>query len=116
MAYMNQEKKKVIAAELKKVIPSDWKYSLAVRHHSALVLTIRSAPIKIEGDYEDVNEFHPEHHFEGELLETFRKIIDAMNTGNFDLSDSMTDYFHVGHYIDIRLGSWDKPFISTLAE
>lgn len=120
MAYMNQEKKKVIAAELKRVIPPNWKYSLAVRNGSTIVLTIRKAPIKIKDDYkqgyETINHHYPENHFEGELLETFEKIITAMNINNYDNSDVYTDYFDVGYYIDIQLGSWDKPFISTLED
>ena len=45
MAYMNQQKKLCIADALKKVVPKDWKYSLAVRHHSTIVMTIRAAPV-----------------------------------------------------------------------
>jgi hypothetical protein len=40
MAFITQEEKKAIAAQLKKVIPSTWKYSLSVQNHSALMLTI----------------------------------------------------------------------------
>jgi hypothetical protein len=25
----------------------------------------------------------------------------------------MTDYFHVGHYVDLRIGTWAKPFVVT---
>ena len=45
MAFMNHAKKRLIADALKKVVPKDWKYTLAVRHHSTIVMTIRSAPI-----------------------------------------------------------------------
>ena len=47
MAYMSQENKKSIAVNLKTVIPASWKWSLSVRHHSTLVLTIASAPIDL---------------------------------------------------------------------
>ena len=33
-----------------------------------------------------------------------------MNAENFDKSDPMTDYFHVGYYISVRIGSYDKPY------
>jgi hypothetical protein len=36
-----------------------------------------------------------------------------MNTGNWNRSDIMTDYFDVGHYIDLTFGTWDKPFQNT---
>ena len=65
--------------------------------------------------YIDVNEYHLDNQFTGELLETFEKICDALNTDNFDNSDVYTDYFHVGHYVGIRVGRWDKPFVVTTA-
>lgn len=123
MAYMNQEKKKEIAQLLKNIIPLDWKHSLSVRHHSTIVLTIRSAPLDLltiatEGDeckreYCTLNEYHLNKHFDGELLELFQKILKALNHNNFDKSDIYTDYFHVGHYVDVKIGGWEKPFICT---
>jgi hypothetical protein len=122
MAFMSQEHKTRIAAELKKVMPKGWKYTLAVRHHSSIVLTIASAPIDLVASqkfaaehakaqmYVQLNDRHLEHHFEGELLETFEKINEAMNLDNFDKSDPQTDYFNVGHYVDITIGRWNKPF------
>lgn len=128
MAYVNQEKKAVIAAQLKKVMPKDWKYSLAVRNHSTIVLNITKAPINLIAEYVsrscsenvashsiekmnvDVNPYHWEKHFEGDLLETFTNIFDALNIDNFDKSDITTDYFHVGHYVSVNIGKWNKPF------
>lgn len=129
MAYMNQEKKKEIAAELKKFMPKDWKYSLSVQNHSTIVMTIRQAPVdllklandKLRADnnlhndkdlnYLDTHGMRTDRYFEGELLELFNKIHKALNLNNFDNSDSMTDYFHVGHYVSCNIGTWEKPFI-----
>jgi hypothetical protein len=47
MAYMNQEKKAVIAAALKAVMPADWKYGLTVQNGMTIVLTIKSAPVDL---------------------------------------------------------------------
>jgi hypothetical protein len=121
MAWMNQERKAALAAGLKKVLPKGWNYSLAVRHHSTLVLTISEAPIDLVAQslfsdeqkkrgYIDVNQYHIEGVFSGSLLKTFTAIRDAMMVGNHDNSDPMTDYFDVGWYIDINVGRWDKPF------
>jgi hypothetical protein len=33
-----------------------------------------------------------------------------MNGGNHDNSDVQTDYFDVGWYVDVNIGSWDKPY------
>jgi len=134
MAYMSQEKKAEIAANLKKIMPRDWKWSLSVRHHSTLVLTIQEAPVDLIGEYAanaKANEYKPddywtrEHthlqvntqyingHFQGKRLELFEKIKTAMMDGNHDRSDIMTDYFDVGWYIDINFGRWNKPFRFT---
>lgn len=121
MAYMNQEKKKVIAAELKKVVPKGWKWSLSVHNHSSITMTIKSAPIDLIGLHKNLaagvkghvqlNEFYLDRAYEGELLETMTKIKNALNTGNFDHSDSQSDYFHVGFYAHMHLGRWDKDFV-----
>lgn len=144
MAYMNQQKKLCIADALKKVVPKDWKYSLAVRHHSTIVMTIRSAPIDFmqmeadrlrtelrrghsyvdpnhiaayigelehgEVEYFQLNEFQVATQFPGEIGATLAKIVAVLNTGNYDNSDLMTDYFDVGHYISLRIGDYGKPF------
>lgn len=115
MAWMNQERKAALAAGLKKVMPKGWKYSLAVRHHSTLVLTISEAPIDLVAQslssdeqkkrgYIDVNQYHIEGVSSGSLLKTFTASRDAMMVGNHDNSDPMTDYFDVGWYIDINVG------------
>lgn len=132
MAFMNQEKKAVIAAEVKKVMPKGWKYSLSVHHHSSITLTIQSAPIDLIAAYNahmmsptrqgqgrtelavddiDVNCCHLGMQFSGELLKTFEAINAALNTGNFDKSDIQSDYFHVGFYAYIKIGRWNKPFV-----
>jgi hypothetical protein len=121
MAYMNQEKKSKIAAALKAVVPADWKYSLLVRHHSTIVMTIRSASVDLirkiyDTDRTDisVNEFWAKERLkECEEKQIILKIIECLNTDNFDHSDSMSDYFHVGHYIDLSIGNWAKPFVVT---
>jgi hypothetical protein len=33
-----------------------------------------------------------------------------MNDGNFDKSDIQSDYFHVGWYVSVNIGKWNKPY------
>jgi hypothetical protein len=135
MAYMNQEKKSQIAAALKLVVPAGWKYSLSVRNHSGIVMMVRQAPVdilghvqaaldikaatcsapksKIEG-YFSVNPYHIADSFSGDLLVVVQKIMAALNLNNYDNSDIMTDYFDVGHYVDLKFGEWDNPFLDTV--
>ena len=130
MAYMSQEHKARIRQELKKVMPKSWKWTLRVRHHSTIVLTIRKAPVDLlqmvrermlanpesarfaesVKEYHQVNEYFLEREFSGATLEVFKKAKAALNLDNFDKSDIMTDYFHVGHYTDINVGEFGKPF------
>lgn len=144
MAFMNQAKKRLIADALKKVVPKDWKYSLAVRHHSTIVMTIRAAPVNFiqleaerlraelrqgqtyldpnciaayisdleHGEVEclQLNGYQVSPHFPSEISEILAKIVTALNTGNHDNSDLMTDYFDIGHYITLQVGEYGKPF------
>ena len=128
MAYMNQEKKAKIREALKKVVPTDWKWSLGVRHHSSIVMTISEGPAELmvrpegvgSGDnweaktftgHRQLNDFYIDHEYTGELFDIMTKIVQALNLDNFDHSDPMSDYFHVGHYVDLQIGKWDKPFV-----
>lgn len=120
MAYMNQEKKAVIATALKRVVPKSWKYSLAVDNGSTLCMTIRSAPVDLialsaqehKRDYLQVNHHYADRAFTDEAVSTtIQAIVDALNLNNHDNSDSQSDYFDVGHYVRLNIGSFGKPFI-----
>ena len=114
MAYINQLEKNEIASELKKVIPSTWKWSLAIKHHSTLVLTIAAAPFCDLGEHDEkhvqVNCFYPESYFNKSALPTIKDVLAAMNKKNHNNSDSQSDYFDVGYYVGINIGKWNKPF------
>lgn len=133
MAYMNQELKATLAAKIKAVMPAGWKTTLAVNNHSTLVLYIMQAPVDIIGNVRetiekigstqvinetttnfDVNVYHLDRQFSGPLLATMQAINAAMNEGNYDKSDIMTDYFNVGWYTSIKIGRWDMPFLETV--
>lgn len=130
MAYMDQEKKAEIKKLLKQAIPARWKWTLGVRHYSTIVLTISTAPVDLltkyieresavsddirreteASRYIDVNPYYWREHFTGDLLVTFGAIFAALNLNNHDNSDIQTDYFDVGHYVNVKIGKWDKPF------
>lgn len=136
MAYMNQETKKEINAELKKVKKAFekqggyLKYSLAVRHYSTIVLNIRECSIDLAKNWMDnvnkqrsiedvmvptdiqVNHYHLDSAFDGEALKLLTALNTALHKHHWDDSDSMTDYFSCAYYVDINIGTWDKPFIT----
>lgn len=115
MAYMNQEKKAVIAANLKKVMPKDWKYSLSVDNHSSIVLTIKSAPVDLNTyKHGQVNHYYLDDQFSGDTLDVMNKIKDALYSANYhNRSDIQSDYHDVAYYVNIHLGKWNKPFVCT---
>lgn len=127
MAYINQETKKRINEELKKVkknFNGHLKYSLAIRNHSTLVLTIRECSIDLFANWcsvtgsvpslnIQVNQYYLDRQFDGEALELMESLNKALHKEHWDESDSMTDYFHCAYYVNINIGAWNKPFVAT---
>ncbi len=111
MAYMNQEKKKRLAPAIKEVLKKhNMKGTLSVQDYSQLTLTLKSGSIDFGTD--QINEYWYKDHFADNpaALAFLSEVIPAMNAENFDKSDIMTDYFHVGYYISVKIGSYDKPY------
>lgn len=132
MAHMTQEKKARIAAELKKIMPKDWKWTLGVHHHSTIVLNIMKAPVDliamanrknvelaqrrgeapyvIKGHYQ-ANPYYPQNGFEGETLELMQKVYKVLfGADYYNHSDSMTDYHHEAYYVNVNIGKYNKDF------
>lgn len=132
MAYMSQERKKLIEPKVKEILKAyGLKGSLRVDHHSALMLTLSAGmdfskymltdreedAVKniqkafAEGNgYIQVNTYHISSHFFGKAAEALQNLCDAMNEGNWDESDIQTDYFNVGWYTNIHIGRWNKGY------
>lgn len=122
MAYVSQELKAKLAPTIKAICKKyGVKASLAVRHHSTLVLNIKEGKIDFFADFDieganrnhgiQVNTYHYRSHFSGKALAFLSEVIPAMNNGNHDRSDIQTDYFDVGWYVDVNVGKWDKPYV-----
>ena len=115
MAYISQEHKKELAPRIKSICKKHGiKGTLAIRHHSTLVLNISSGTVDF-GDtstVQQINEYHYKTHLEDykQAVKFLDEVLPAMNWGNHDRSDSMTDYFDVGWYTDVNVGRWDKPY------
>jgi len=122
MAYMNQEKKKVIAAKLKPVLKKyGVKGSLSVRNHMSIVLNVKSGKIDFFNDYGDVedakkfgiqvNPYWFQDHFTGKAKEFLADAFDALKSaGYYNNSDAQIDYFDTAYYYDINIGKWNKPY------
>lgn len=130
MAYMNQEKKAKIAAALKVATAgTGLKYSLSVRNHMSIDLTIKSGPIDFIGDYNEttrnmsgyrqitdpemsINQYWYQEHFSPKVKSIVEKIVNAMKAADyFDDSDAQTDYFNTAYFMNINVGRWNKPYV-----
>jgi hypothetical protein len=134
MAYMNQERKAKIKANLDKALKgSGVKFSLRC-DSSSITCTIKSAPVDFIANgnetcskdfyqvergftpntsrYEQVNTYHFKSHYSGDALELMSKIVKAMYSADYyNNSDSQTDYFDTAYYAYVNIGRWDKPFV-----
>jgi hypothetical protein len=142
MSYMTQEHKKEINANLKPILKKyGVKGRLGVNHHSVLVLNLFSGKIDFmesynrmgriltkrrygsDAQYQDatrdqVNIFHTDRWYDGEAKAFFAEVLPILNGANtsrenFDESDAMTDYFHVGWYVNVNVGRWDRNYEVT---
>ena len=133
---MSQEKKKSIAADLKLALKnSGIKYTLAVRHYSTIVMTIQSGPVDFIQNYIDtvsknphwtmyhntqtprvnpkaldINSYWYQDHFTGKSLDLLKTMYQCLNRGNHDRSDMQSDYFDVGWYVTVNIGTYKKPY------
>ena len=118
MAYVSQADKKALTPAIKAVLNKyGMKGSISVRHHSTLVVKVKSGAIDfsdyMRGEaYVDVNPYWIDQHYNGIARDFLNELLDAMKGPNyFNHDDSMTDYFHRSHYTDITIGTaWDKPY------
>lgn len=134
MAYMNQKRKAALVAECKKVLKKyGVKATFRVRHHSTLVCTLREGGIDFVANFKertntygdtlranvnggDINTYWLEDNWKDPALSFLKELKDAMNgrgtdDENFDKSNIQIDYFHVGWYIDINIGEYNKPYV-----
>jgi hypothetical protein len=119
MAYMDQEKKAKIAANLKPILKKyGVKGSLSVRNHMTVRLTITEGKIDFAKEYGadtkfgiQVNPYWYQDHFTGKSKEFLSEAIPAMYSADYyDRSDAMTDYFDTAYYVDVNIGKWNKQY------
>lgn len=134
MAFMNQERKKQLAENLKKAMKGyKIKYSLRVHHYSSIIMTISEGNVDFLGNANEVlkeklpaeqyalrgnriekslqvNTYWIQDHFTGIAKDLLMAANAALNAGNHDRSDIQSDYFDVGWYVNINVGQWNKPY------
>lgn len=136
MAYMNQELKAQLSPNIKSVLKKyGMKGTISVRSNMVLVVNISQGKLDILGNWFEtckanstgpvlgmpntkpeiqyVNKYYIEHQYSGKVKEFLLELKAAMDKGNHDNSDILSDYFDVGWYIDIYVGKGDKPYVLT---
>jgi|13_taG_2_1085334.scaffolds.fasta_scaffold00005_87 hypothetical protein len=138
MAYISQQEKKELAPAIKAVLKKyGVKGSIAINHHSSLVVNIKSGVLDFLGASQKYNDRRAEMRGETpynvggylqvntswceqwmeEIGETkiakfYGDLIKAMKgTRWYNNSDIMTDYFDYAYYIDINVGKWNKDYV-----
>ncbi len=119
MAYVSKQDKARLAPGIKAVLKKyDMKGSISVRHHRTLVVKVKSGHIDFSDymrgpdQYIDVNLYWIDSHYSGVARNFLNELLGACQGDRYICNDdSMTDYFHRSHYIDIMIGSaWNKPY------
>ena len=120
MAYVSQKDKVELAPSIKAVLKKyKMKASIAVRHHSTLVVNIKSGAIDFSGNYThgdqyiQVNEYWIDDHYANNTVAKnfLNELLAAMKGPKyFNNDDAQSDYFSRSHYTDINVGNWNKPY------
>jgi len=122
MAYVSQSMKKELAPAIKAVLKKyKVKGSIAVRHHSTLVVNLKSGSVDFQKDANHDGEYHYQvnpywfqDHYVGTAKSFLSELIEAMKGPNFfDKSDIMTDYHHRSHYFDVNIGKYNEKYVVT---
>lgn len=102
MAYMGKAKKAAIARELAKCMKKyDIRYTLAIRHGTTIVMSIRGGSLDFREKALECHQDVPASVTNPTARECLREALAALHAGNFDEGDPMTDYFHMGHFVDL---------------
>lgn len=131
MAYMDQTRKKLLVTEAKKVLHKWGVKATFSTSRFSITCSLRSGPLDIIADYNnavksnnllsqpgyttkdcfEVNIHNITSYFSGRVAQFLTELKEAINTGNHDKSDAITDYFDVGWYVHIEVGKNKNPYI-----
>lgn len=138
MAWVNQERKQKIVEKVKPILKKyNVKGTFSVRNHSTIVLTLKSGAVDFIGDLNgnrygmngltesekeklrenynlSINTYWCDEHYTGTSKQFLNELVPAMKSADwYDRSDIQTDYFDTAYYIDVNVGSWNKPYTLT---
>lgn len=109
MAYINQETKNKLLPGIKEVLNRyGMRGTVSIHDYCCLCVTLQSGKLPLKGEYDRLYR----NQCTGKAVKFFDELEEAMDKGNYDRSDVMSDYHEVGWYTSIYVGSsWKKPYI-----
>ena len=100
MSYMSQEKKKELAPRIKGVLKKyGVKGSIAVRHHSTLVVNLKSGVInfKAQSEHYQVNPYHVESQWTGVAMEFLLELLYGTPYLFYEQQGQLEEHFQAQH-------------------
>lgn len=86
------------------MLEGDMRYSEEEKANHRLYLTKFNSGMQ-------VNHYWLDTAFSGVALEYLEKVKAIMSVDHYDNSDIQSDYFECAFYINIDIGTWDKPYV-----
>lgn len=105
MAYISQDQKRIMAAQLKPILQKyGAKGTLSIKDHSGVWLKLHQGPhlgLKIGS----LNPYWYGEHYKGREteLQFLNEVLGVLNQGDHDRSDIASDYFDVGWYVYVEV-------------
>lgn len=111
MTYMNEERKKELLPEIRKVLNRyGVKGKVFVRDHMTLGIKLKKGKIDFGTTHCNVNHYHIDKDFEGMSHQLLIELIDAMTRGCWKLRNNMMDIRDTGWLITIEIGDQRKKY------
>jgi len=116
MAWFDQKMKQEMAPKIKKLCQKyGIKGRLSVHNHSTVIFNVTEGIhdfCKDRPSYFSPNQYWLDQYEDNPILHSFLKeAFEILFEGNWDKSDIQTDYFNVGWYVNLNIGSYNKPYI-----
>lgn len=109
MPYVTTNQVKQVRNTLKKMFPAV-KFSVTRRHYSTIHIVIAESPFKWAESYVQLNPFYLEEYDHSAFL---KAVAEVAFEGNRIISED-GDYGSIPNfYVDIHIGTWEKPHVQT---
>jgi len=124
MAYVSKQDKANLAPVIKAVLKKHkMNGTISIQNYSTIVVKVSGGALDFSEymraaeyprDHIDVNPYWiDEHYADNEQIKTFLNELHSAMKGPdyYNNSDIMTDYFDRSHYTDIKIGTYNKPYV-----